>query len=334
MKTKYIYLFFTLLLVISCTGKKKEIDTSDIKITIQLKRFECELFNADPSQIDDYIPMFSKKYGIFFQIFNRRIIRIGSVDDPLYPELLKKFVTDHLNFTIYERTMEVFPTLDWLKEELEASFKNYTYYFPQKPIPEIITYISRFNQSVVSDENLIGIGLDKYLGTDEELYKQLGIYSYMRKRMHKDKIVSDCMQLWAITEFEFNDSINNLITNMVYQGMVMYFVDKMLPSKPDTLKWGFSQKQMNFCKNNEKQMWTYLIENKLLFNSDKFVIDKFVRDGPFTKDFTNESPARAAVWIGFNIVSSYLKKNKTVSFQDLMHERNYQKIVNQSHYNP
>jgi hypothetical protein len=152
--------------------------------------------------------------------------------------------------------------------------------------------------------------------------------------MYKERITTDCMRLWAMTEFPFNDSVNNLVCNMIYEGSVMYFVDKMIPDKPDTLKWGFTGREMEFCKNNEEQMWSYLVENKLLFNSDRFTIDKFIREGPFTKDFSSESPARAAVWLGYNIVRSYLEHHKEIGLKDLMIEHDYQEILNASYYNP
>ncbi len=318
----------------SCNPGNDIPDISGINVDIRIKRFEKDLFSADPARIDDLIPVLKDKYGRFFRIFNLKIIRIGPSTNPQYPELLKLFVTDRMNFEIYEKTDSVFPDLGWLEDELDNGFAYYRYYFPGKKVPQINTYIGGFNQSVVSDSGLLAIGLDKYLGTGEKMYDELGVYSYMKMNMHKEKIASDCMRLWAETEFEYNDSVNTLISQMIYEGMVMVFVDRMLPEQPDTLKWGFTSDQMKFCMNNEKQMWTYLIENRLIFNSDKFTIDKFIQEGPFTKDFTSESPARAAVWIGYNLVKSYLKQKPGLTLKALMHEKDYQKILNQSHYSP
>lgn len=323
-----------LLLAVTCRRDNDRIDLSGISVELEISRFEQDLFNINPSLIKEVIPVLKNKYGNFFQIFNHRLIRIGSDEHVMYPEYLKVFITDFTNYEIYKRTQEVFPDLEALKKQLTVAFRHYRYYFPDKEIPEVITFISGFNQSVVSDDNLLAIGLDNYLGPDEEFYQQLGLYDYLVRFMHKDRIVTDCMRLWASTEFQYNDSINNLITNIIYEGMVMYFVNKMLPNEPELLKWGFTEEQMIFCRNNETQMWTYLIEHKMLFNSDKFIIDKFIREGPFTKDFSPDSPARAAVWIGFNIVNSYMKNHKKLTLRDLMHERNYQKILNLSGYNP
>jgi hypothetical protein len=81
-------------------------------------------------------------------------------------------------------------------------------------------------------------------------------------------------------------------------------------------------------------MWAYLVEKKLLFNTDRFTIDKFILEGPFTKDFGRDSPARAAIWIGYRIVQSYMLRNPGTTFQKLMEEKNYLKILNLSAYNP
>jgi hypothetical protein len=332
---KKILLFSAIaLMMFSCSTKSRHAGISDIDVNLDIKRFDKDLFEADPACITDLIPYLREKYGRFFRIFNYRIIGIGSDENPSYPEFLQEFVTDYLNYQIYRRTTEVFPDTDPVKADLEDAFRHYKYYFPDMSLPEIVTYVSGINQSVVSDSLLLGIGLDNYLGVDEPLYTQLGIYQYLMKVMYKERIAADCMRLWAVTEFPFNDSVGNLANNMIYEGMVMYFVDRMIPDKPDTLKWGFTSRDINFCRNNEKQMWTYLIENRLLFSSDRFTIDKFTREGPFTKDFSPESPARAAVWIGWRIVNSYMDHHRGMELSSLMRERDYQEILDESSYNP
>ncbi|HJX70792.1 MAG TPA: hypothetical protein VJ346_02535 [Bacteroidales bacterium] len=334
MLRKILFLSWIALMMCSCSKTSRDVNVSDIDVNLDIKRFDKELFEADPSRIGDLIPVLKEKYGRFFQIFNHRITGIGSDENPSYSEYLKAFVTDYLNFQIYQRTTEVFPDMDFIRTELEDAFKHYKHYFPDMQIPEIITYVSGINQSVISDSLLLGIGLDDYLGVDEPLYRQLGIYQYLAEVMYKERIATDCMRLWAMTEFPYNDSVNNLVSNMIYEGMLMYFADRMIPDRPDTLKWGFTASGMSFCRDNEKQMWAYLIENRLLFNSERFTIDKFTSEGPFTKDFSSESPGRAAVWIGYRIVHSYMDHHKEIGLDDLMKERDYQRILNESFYNP
>jgi hypothetical protein len=252
----------------------------------------------------------------------------------MFAERLKAFVTDYQNYLLFSRTMQVYPDLDQLTAQINEAFRHYLYYFPEKPLPRLYTFVSGMNQSAITDDSLLAIGLDRYLGVDEPIYRQAGIYNYLIRNMHKGKIVSDCMNFWGETEFAYNDSINNLVWNMIYQGRLLYFVSAMLPDQPDSLKWGYSSKNLDYLKKSEKSMWAFLIEHKLLFNTDRFTIDKYMLEGPFTHDFGRESPARAAVWIGYRIVESYMQRNSGVSFPDLMNEKDYMKILNLSGYNP
>lgn len=324
-------------LVIVFTGCNKnpyKVDISAEDLQIKIKRFEKDLFAVDLDSIETYIPGFYEKYGDFFDLFNYRIINIGGAGQRTYPEYLKIFLTDYLNNEVYKKTMEIYPDVDDLEKELTLAFRHYHYYFPENDIPEIITFVSRFNQSIVTAEGIIGIGLDKYLGRDVDYYKKLGLSQYMIDNMHREKIPSDCMMAWALSDYEYNDSVDNLLSDMIYNGQIMFFVKSMLPHQPDSLIMGFTEDEMNFCLNNEAGMWEYLVEHKLLFATDRMTIRKFTGVGPFTKDFTNESPARAAVWIGWRIVESYSRRNPHISLRDIMKEKDYQKILTLSEYNP
>jgi hypothetical protein len=326
-------LLIAYLLLTGCNRSPNASNISQIEADLQITRFEQMLFTADPSNLKAYIPLWESEFGDFFRDYCY-VLKLGDIHDAGFADRLKLFVTNHFNYRSYQRTMEVYPNLDSLTKELNKAFKYYRYYFPEKPLPRVITFVSGINQSAITDDNLLAIGLDKYLGRDDQLYLEAEIYSYLVKNMHPGKIMSDCMSFWSETEFPFNDSVDNLISNMIYLGRQVYFTRAMLPDEPDSLLWGFSQNDLDFCKTDEGSMWTYLIENKLIFNTDKFTIEKLVHEGPFTKEFGRNSPARATVWIGYRIVCSFMENNPGVSLGELMEESNYLKIMNQSTYNP
>ena len=100
-----------ILLIISCKSDIDKADLSGIPVDLEIKRFEQDLFSIDPANISYYIPDLKLRYENFFQIFNHRIISIGSDEQALYPEYLKEFITDFINFRIFQRTQEVFPDL-------------------------------------------------------------------------------------------------------------------------------------------------------------------------------------------------------------------------------
>lgn len=320
-------------MVSSCKKDPFRANVSGNKMSISITRFEDMLFSADPSDMEQLIPLWDKELGIFFRHFCH-ITGIGSVDNPEFPARFKAFASNYHNYLVYRRVKEIFPDLNNLNAELNNAFSYYHQYFPDKPIPRVVTYISGFNQSAITDDTLLAVGLDKYLGRDEEFYRQLNIYSYLLTNMYPEKIASDCMTFWGETEFPFNDSINSLITNMIYRGKLLYFTSALLPEQPDSVNWGFTGSDVEYFNTAEKAMWAFLVEHKLLFNTDKLTINKYIMEGPFTKDFGRGSPARAAVWIGYRIVKSYMQKNRDLTLTRLMEEDDYMKILNQSAYNP
>jgi len=108
----------------------------------------------------------------------------------------------------------------------------------------------------------------------------------------------------------------------------------MLPELNDTILFGFTADQMKFCRNNERQMWQYLIEYDLLFSTDQFVKRKLTGDAPFTSYFTNESPGMAAIWIGFRIVESSMMNNRDMTLDDLMGAKDIQGLLEKAKYDP
>lgn len=329
-----LYIATLLLLLLTACNRPPDVDHIDVNVEIQ--RFEQELFQLSLDELDRDIDSLAEKYSNFLPLYNHRIVNLGSHTNNAYSDYLRQFLTDYFIYQTYKKVQHQFPSLEWLENDLNKSFQYFRYYFPDKPVPAIYTFLGGFNQSIVTADSLIGIGLDKYLGEEEEFYLRVDppIPKYQRYRMRPENIRPDCMQAWLVTEFPYHDSINNLINHIIYEGKITYAMERLMPSVHDTLLFSYTQDQLTFCERNEKEMWTYLIENKLLFENDKLLISKFIDEGPFTKDFSRESPGRAAVWLGREIVSAYLKKHKHISLADFMNDSDYQKVLNESGYNP
>jgi hypothetical protein len=81
-------------------------------------------------------------------------------------------------------------------------------------------------------------------------------------------------------------------------------------------------------------MWAYLAEHKLLFSTVRMDIKRFIDDGPYTSVFTDQSPARTGVWLGWQIVRSYMKENPEVKLAELLNNADFQSILNNSGYQP
>jgi len=325
---KIVYCLIFACAFVSCKNSKKIPNVDNIDVSINVVRFDKDIFSAvDAASL-------SEKYGSFFDNFCEYILEIGTRDDANFEVFFNIFRNDSTALLAQSKASQLLDSYGTtLNNELTQAFKFYKYYFPENEIPQIYIYTSGFNHSLIIDENIIGIGMDKFLGSDEEIYKSLGFSKYLVQNMRKELIVSSVVDVLAADQFPLENLHYSLIEKMIYEGKILYFKQQLCPHISENDLLGFTPEGIEFCKNNEKQMWTYLIENKLLYSNNYTVITKFTEDAPFTYDFSTDSPGKAVNWLGFRIVQQYVDNTNT-SFATLMAETDYEKILRESKYNP
>ena len=303
------------------------------EIPVKIDRFEQRLFTIPIDSIAASIPHLEQEYGELFKLYSRRVICIGMPEDPGFSEELTKFLTDSYMYGAFKKVMEVYPDLKELETGLGRAFYNYRREFPERVIPSVYTLISGFNQSMIITDTILAIALDKYLGKDEDMYFRMDLANYQRRLMDPKYLLSDCLKAWIYTEFPFNDSIDNVLANILYEGKIMYAVHQLLPATPDSLIFGFTPDHIRWCRNNTAQMWTFLVEKRMLYSTDFLTINKLVGPAPFCSLFTRESPGRSAVWLGYQIIASYMKRNN-VSLEALLKDNDYGQILAKAKFRP
>ena len=332
----FIPLLLITTMMTSCRKNHYKVNTSSIKADIKIKRLEKDLFTLNPDQVIPMVPSLKKNYAGFLQLFSL-VINTGDINDTSFGDLLLRFCSDKQNNDVFALTMKKFPDIKAIEDGLQVAFSHYLYYFPGRSVPGVFTCITGFNNSIITGDSLLGIGLDRYLGADCEYYPRLNIYKYIASRMTPENIVPDCMYGWGASEWDFSAlkySADNVLAEIIHEGKLKYFEKCMLPETSDEIIFGFTPDQMKFCRNNESQMWQYLIENNLLFNSDQLTIRKLTGEAPFTGYFTKESPGRAAVWLGFRIVESFMMKNQGTKIEEMIKNTDFQGILEKAKYSP
>ncbi len=329
----YITVFLISLLISSCNNNPfKNVDLSDSNVQLIFHSLDNDLFdNTDINK--QRIEKLKDKYPQILPLFTTEVIRIGYPEDKGVDSLLKAFVTDTMIIKVKEMVDDKI-NKQQVNKDIEKAFRYYKYYFNNAVIPTVFTCISGFNQSIIMTDSIMGIGLDKYMGDDCKYYSQLGINAYQQINMKPEKIASDAMYAWIMTNFPFTDYGSQLIDKMIYEGKLLYILDAILPDTPDNLKIGYTPEQIKFCEENEADMWRYLAENKMLFSSDRMDIIRYTGDAPYTSSFSSDSPGRTACWLGWQIVRSYMENNQDITLLVLMSNKDCKQLLNKSKYHP
>jgi hypothetical protein len=162
----------------------------------------------------------------------------------------------------------------------------------------------------------------------QELYP-----AYISRRFERPYIPVNCMK--AIAEDMFPDSSANLslIGQIVEKGKYWWLTDLFLPRTEDSLKTGFSQKQLDWCQANEGLIWNYVLQHEDLYNIDPDVIKNYIGDSPSTPGMPDISPGNIGQWIGWKIVEKYVEDHPEAGPKEIM-RMDPRKLFEESKYKP
>lgn len=295
------------------------------KVILKVGRFEKEIYETSPEYILDSLPALKLKYAPFFQSTNDefwRNIRIDSVHVKLYT-----FVKDS-----FENFSE---EIDRITSVLE----HYTYYF-EPPFRKfyLYTYVSGldYDYPVIFSDSLLFVGLDLYLGENFPAYSYLPRY-LARERNRKYIPIDVASAISASLMEEEKQTSETLLAYMIREGIKLYVMRKLVPDEEESSIFKYTKEQLNFCKENERNIWLYFINNKLLFDTNIMTKKKFIDPAPFTKmgtDFDNQIPGRIGRWVGYRIVNEYMRKNKQITLKELVKTTDYQSLFYKANYKP
>lgn len=336
LKKFYFILFFSFLALFACENNRWRTDVSTISVNLNPQRFDLKLQKLSRQTFDEAgWSQLSAEFPHFAKLYLEGVMQFGRSGESEAIYTFNRFLNDEDIQELLEDVAKTYPENSLKKEfdRLEKGFQYYKYYFPNRPIPELRTFVSAFTFSTVASDRILGVGLDMYMGGDYEIYPKIGIPQYKFKNFSRPYLVSDALKAWLISEFE-SPGAKNLLEQMVEQGKVLYLLEAFLQDTEDHLFMNYSKEDMAWCKTHEAQIWFHFIEMELLHTTDNIKIRKYMGDAPFIAGFPEGSPGRVGQWVGWQIVSDYMRKNKNVTLTQLMQTKNADLILQQSNYKP
>ena len=309
--TKKLLIILFFFVYVSCD---KKVSFKDKKI--EVVRFEKLFYNSDSADLNQI----KNKYPFFFPDSYHDSVWLNRLQDPIQLEIFN------------EITMQ-YDSVIFLETGLFKFFKRHKELVDKFTTPKVIsvnTDIDYRNKVILADSLLL-IGLDNYLGPNHKFYD--GIPEYIKEDFTIPGIFSDVAEKYAyanIPRIEFYTFLDKII----YYGKVLYYKDFTLDIE-DRYKIGYSKVKMKWAKENEYFVWTYFIENNILFNPDNNLESRFINDSPFSRfylEIDNESSEMIGKYIGWQIVKSFMKNNET-SLKNMLNKSPID-IYNNSKYKP
>lgn len=266
------------------------------------------------------------------KILIEEVLGLGQVSDDTISQKLKSFYSDTTLLRLMADVEIRFPNLDQVEKGLTEGFEKLKKEVPEIQIPLVYSQISAFNESVILSDSLLGISLDKYMGEDYPLYRRF-YYDYQCRSMRPDRIVPDCFVFYLMSKYAFPFQEGScLLDRMLHVGKINYAVQTLLGYRSTGETMGYSTDEEQWCVENERNIWEYMLENKHLHARDPMVIRKYMKPAPFTAFFGENAPALIGAWMGTRIVSSYMKHHKDVSMPQLLRTTDYRRMLEESKY--
>lgn len=315
---------------VSCTGhpdRQEKSDSLQPQQGLVIHRYEKALFNLSPDHLRSGLGQIYPEFRFFMG---------DSWQDTMNLLRIYNFITDTTIRHLYDLDMQKYPDLTFLSSGLEQAFRKIGDLQPGFTAPTVYTYVSGLDveKPVIYTDSAMAISLDLFLGKEEQAYSRAGIPLYMTDRFSREHLLPECIKSVGNSWVSYDENKQSLIDQMIAAGKVLYFLDLVLPDQPDELKIGYSKDKLKWCTSNERNIWSFLVANQLLFSSDPKIVGKLMVDAPFTSGFVNESPGRLGEWVGWQIIRAYMRANPGILLPDLMKNTDAYSILQGSGYKP
>ena len=322
-------------LLCGCGNKYQYFPKNIEQVEVKIVRFDSAQLAVRPDSVKSDIEQLYADYEEFMPMFVEGILGLPTEDTAYLCEMYAQFLTDTvMGFAqTNAKAQEMFADVSSLQKALNTGLSRLHYLYPEWEIPTVYMFVSGFNSSVMYYENIMGLGVDMYLGSDYPYYNQV-VYNYQKQTMRKECVVGDLLSMYVAYHIPYNSKYNRLLEQMIFRGKQMFLLAQLLPDEPEWEVIGYSKEQWDWCEMYERGIWNRIMEKRDLFKTESMVLNSYMNDGPFTAEISQESPGRLGLWVGWRIVDSYMRNNKDVTIHDLMNETDAQKILEQSFYKP
>lgn len=200
MRRIYFSLALLMLICVGCEWRLKTVD-EEAEQSISVERYDrvqcLYLTTGDYSALQQMNTTFPQQTRTLIE----DVLQIGRVNDP---EINAKFLNFYQDTTLQMLIAEAeqqYASMDDINQQLTESFGRLKEMLPNIEQPSFYAQVGSLDQSIIVAGGLLGISLDKYLGTNYPLYlrEDYGYTEDQRKMMTRRYIVPDCIGFYLLS---------------------------------------------------------------------------------------------------------------------------------------
>jgi hypothetical protein len=320
-RLKVLFSFFIVFLLLGCSNDPLKIDADNVQVKINFINADSLFVNNNAQKRWELNKQFGQSFQDLYLFTYEKGLKINTRIDTTFINQLNQFYGDSYIKDLEKEIKSTFNDLSQEKSQSILAFKHLRYHFPKMKLPKnVVFFNSLFTYNAIASPNDIGVGLEWYLGENKAVIQKVpaqNIYDYMKQGMNRKFMVRDIVYQWIYSNIQAPLDAK-FAEDMVSWGKLLYCIEAALPNEDKAIICRYSPEKFQWAEKNEKNIWKFFVEQKLLFQNDELLKLGYFNEAPFTKGLPKESPDRLGQYIGWKMVRKYVEKHDDITIEKLL----------------
>lgn len=338
---KFLLGLCALFVVAACGNDQGAPDVSAIEVKLETRHLERDFPELDTNNLAQSLTELKEKYPDFLDFYLDTFLSLGvqgqfTPANPAVSEGVRSYLVYPDYRDLYDTVLAHFPNTDQIDEDLKKGFQYMKHYYPGYHVPKIVYFISFLSggNAITIDTSVAAIALDMYLGPDFPYYASMGHPAYMTRTFLPPYAVVNVMKVIYRNQRPFYHEDRTLLDLMVQRGKEQYFLKKVLPFVPDSVRFGYTGPEWEWAKASEGTIYAWLAQQNLIYEKTAQKVMRYVTEGPSTPGMPQESPGNVGTFIGYRIVSEWAERHPDADLEQVLGHPDPQKMLEEAKYKP
>lgn len=319
MRLLKLFHFVVLLQILqSCSSDPYDVDTTKVKLKLDFINLDSIVNFSNNQKLIESREDLIKSHREILDFSFGYCLGIPLQPDTTFLRKVNEFKNDKYIQRL-EKTIQKLPKQQF-KSELTDAFKRLKFHFPSSKIPSSVFFVnSLFSASVFCTEKEIAIGMERYLGANASVIKELPsqqFYEWIKIGMEPRYLTRDALAAWLMTNY-LEETNENYAAEMIRWGKILFLCKVLLPEEKEEIILRYTASQLEWANASEKAVWSYLVDKELLFKTDEETRINLLKEGPYSIGLPKESPDRIGQYMGYKIVKQYMEEEE-ISLEKLV----------------